>query len=161
MSPVEVDGLVLFIDDGRVRAEVKASCGHVLVEDVWTGPAEFNGSFTAGVEEDLVLLLQQQEQWCRDCRAAGRNLLTTAVVAVNGWPDLEGSPKQVRWATSIRFDKVAGLHQYMASVPFSDAWQAEIVARLMQVTQAHWWIELRDDTPWRVVLTLLSPTDFT
>jgi hypothetical protein len=48
----------------------------------------------------------------------------------------------------------------MAGVPFSDAWQAEIVARMMQVAQAQWWIDLRDDAPWRVVLALLLPTDF-
>lgn len=148
--PVTVEqGVSIFVEDSEVRAEVVTSCGHAsTLRD-------------AGSDDETVVAVLRCREWvCPACRFADKNVLAAATAAVEGWPDLQGTPKQVAWANSIRVDRVAQLRDYVRRQGFAERWQALVVARMVDVTQAKWWIDGRDAEPFRVVLSTLLPADF-
>jgi len=97
---------------------------------------------------------KRAEQPCPTCWRAGRNAADAQNVALaneRGWPALDGSPRQVAWATTIRGDLVDELPCRMVELVqagehrgkvFPAQQDALVLARniCLEQTSAAWWI---------------------
>ncbi len=110
-------------------------------------------TFHCGHEESRIIggKLREQEskvawlatQDCWHCQRAAENAATATASAERGWPALEGSEKQVAWATTIRAEM---LERLLLPALRGD---------LLRQTEARWWIDHRAESPeilaWRAV----------
>lgn len=123
------------------KYNIRYKCGHK--EEVQL--------FGPNVERDRrIKWLESQE--CDNCRRAKAESEAIASAKARGLPDLEGSGKQVTWATTIRERAYKALD---CLAPFAsassnsqakqlvDAWKSKMDAQ----TQAKWWIDNRDSLP--------------
>jgi len=101
---------------------------------------------------------KRAEGVCPTCWRAGRNATDAQNVALaneRGWPTLDGSPKQVAWATTLRGDLVDELPSRMVELAragehrgkdFPAQQEALVLARdiCLEQTSAAWWIRGRN-----------------
>jgi hypothetical protein len=108
---------------------------------------------------------------CRDVTAyykaqqqAQEEALTQKIEALKNekLPALEGSEKQIAWATDIRLKKLAELEQMMeealAEMPgekeLIEAQGREYKTRLLQITKAATWIDIRKNSVEHIISTV-------
>ena len=128
------------------KYSVTASCGHT----VWV---ELIGK-TRDREWRLARL---REEPCWDCRREAEREQAREQATTEGWPSLEGTPKQVAWAEAIRAQLVERAREFLSdarkwavrhySADEIDRGMAPyeaLVERLIAQTSARWWIDHRD-----------------
>jgi len=117
-------------------------------------------TFACGHTESRIIggKLREQEskvgwlegQTCWQCQRAAENAAVAAVSATRGWPALEGSEKQVAWASTIRAEM---LERLLLPV---------LAGALLEQAEARWWIDHRAESPeilaWRAVGEPAEPT---
>lgn len=123
----------------------------------------------SGAKESFIRWAEQNIKVCRDCEHAAQSEQAAAAAKAAGLPDLQGSPKQVAWAMSIRAEKLEALNRYMREsvqeVEDSCDWPKsqimeyrEIMSALIQdaetVTSAKAWIDWRGDTAEQIFVDL-------
>lgn len=134
--------------------DITYACGHSTVMNL-TGPRQ--GRETAAWRES--------KRSCDDCFAREREetrLASKAAAESRGLADLEGSPKQIAWALTIREKAITfwadggpmlatklidGRNVRVPGEPMDDSWKpvlTSIVDTLSSVTSAKWWIDARD-----------------
>lgn len=87
---------------------------------------------------------------CPDCyeKARQEDAETAAKQAkADGLPALTGSEKQIRWAESIRKEKMAAAREWLARHPGEQA--DKCLAWYGGHASASWWIDHRDERPQR------------
>jgi len=125
------------------KYEAKFKCGHTEIVQLY-GPKK----------KRTWKLEQFQYELCPACRQAEReqkNQQAAAANAAAGLPVLEGTPKQVAWAESIRAEILSGEEEVRARIAAPNA-PADQVAlaekalkRVRNQSSAAWWIEHRHD----------------
>jgi len=117
-------------------------------------------TFACGHTESRIIggKLREQEskvgwlegQTCWQCQRAVENAAAAETSATQGWPALEGSEKQIAWATTIRAEKLERL-----LLPI-------LAGALLEQAEARWWIDHRTESPeilaWRAVGEPAEPT---
>lgn len=87
---------------------------------------------------------------CPDCyeKARQEEVATAAKQAkADGLPALTGSEKQIRWAESIRKEKMAAAREWLSRYPGEQA--DKCLAWYGSHASASWWIDHRDERPQR------------
>ena len=115
----------------------------------------------SGAKESFIRWAEQNIKVCRDCEHAAQSEQAAAAAKAAGLPDLQGSPKQIAWAMSIRAEKLEALNRYMREsiqeLEDSCDWPEsqiteyrKIMSGLIQdaeaVTSAKAWIDWRGDS---------------
>lgn len=128
------------------KYHVTHACGHRTVHNLF-GPYNSRQQRISELESRL----------CPDCWEAKRkeahakeNTAAAAKAAEAGLPALEGTPKQVAWAESIRVKAIAQVEELIAATattPERQAQVAPLLARLKAQTKAAWWIDNRTLQP--------------
>lgn len=123
----------------------------------------------SGAKESFIRWAESNIKVCRDCEHAAQSEQAAAAAKAAGLPDLQGSPKQIAWAESIRAEKLEALNRYMQETvqdakdnsnwPESQITElAEILAGLIQeakaFTSAKTWIDWRGDTAEQIFVDL-------
>jgi len=81
--------------------------------------------------------------------------------------ELEGSPKQVAWATEIRQEVIKKMQEYIRQyIAANKPGRAEVLSQglpklLSKKNQASWWIDRRYDKPavWEATIERLVPAE--
>lgn len=114
-----------------MERRIKHSCGHEQAHDIV-------GIFAVDYDRQAARLARQK---CKPCYVGAKRAteqakatLDTAIVGDLALVELQGSPKQVAWAETIRVKRIAALHHT----------GCEAVTRLAGITEAKWWIDHRE-----------------
>ncbi|MFE0776888.1 hypothetical protein [Streptomyces sp. NPDC058861] len=102
------------------RYQISRSCGHLETIELFGNRRERDRR--AKWEED-------QERLCRECWQEERNRereeehqAAAEAAEREGLPELQGSPKQVAWAETIRHDLLAQMKEFVDGLPPAQAW---------------------------------------
>jgi len=126
------------------KYHVTHACGHETEYNLF-GPYESRRQRISSLESRL----------CPECWEAKRNeenakanAAAAAKAAEAGLPALEGTPKQVAWAESIRVKAITYLEERFATItPERQAQIAPLLAKLKAQDKAAWWIDNRNLLP--------------
>jgi hypothetical protein len=132
---------------------ITRSCSHT--EEVQIYGTNSHGERTRQAEYEATKL-------CRECYLAAQQAKRDAAAAEaaqtateQGLPELTGSEKQIKWALSIRAEKLSELAATLAQVtvhnPTTDAMLATAQQRLTAHTASSWWIDNRNETARRLL----------
>ena len=113
-----------------MKYEVTYSCGHV-------GAVQIYG--TAAEREKKIACYKKARQ--EEAATAAKQ------AKADGLPALTGSEKQIRWAESIRKEKMATAREWLARYPGEQA--DKCLAWYGGHASASWWIDHRDERPQR------------
>ena len=80
---------------------------------------------------------------CKQARLEAENKKMAEESIKRGWAQLEGSEKQIAWATTIRINMVKELEKKCAEV-FIEYFEKALPEVLSEHTSAAWWIEHRE-----------------
>ncbi|CAM3743144.1 hypothetical protein COLU111180_06170 [Cohnella lubricantis] len=123
---------------------VTHTCGHTVTVDL------------VGKGKDREWKLKQMEQGvCTDCYRAQQQAKAEAKAAEQGLPALEGSEKQIAWATTIRSKMIDEIFEPIRKeltkgTPKDEqaakaiAWMIEQVTEKINTASAKWWIDNRN-----------------
>ncbi len=116
-----------------MERQIKHSCGHEQAHDIV-------GIFAVDHDRQAARLARQK---CKPCYIGAKRAteqaaanLDTAIVGEIGLVELQGSPKQVAWAETIRVKRIAALHRTGCGGG----------APLAGIAEAKWWIDHREMT---------------
>ena len=116
-----------------MERQIKHSCGHEQTHDII-------GIFAVDYDRQAARLARQK---CKPCYIGGRKATEEAVATLDmaivgdlALVELQGSPKQVAWAGTIRVKRIAALHRV----------GGEGGTRLAGIAEAKWWIDHREMT---------------
>lgn len=114
-----------------MERRIKHSCGHEQTHESYE-------MFAADIERQATRLARQK---CKTCYSASKKAAEESQVAVDvtaitglALAGLEGSPRQVAWAETIRVKRIATLRRKGHNE----------VGRLAAVAEAKWWIDHRE-----------------
>lgn len=140
-----------------MKTAIEHSCGHRATVQLY-------GTNTHGERDRKAAWLATQS--CPDCAKVDRaeqrderNQETAAQADANDWPTLNGTDRQIPWATTIRADTIAAMAKRLNRHP-----DADIATRALAVwtddalrhTDASWWIDNRTNAV-RAVTANLTP----
>lgn len=123
-----------------MKYDVTFSCGH-------TGTVQIFGT---AAEREKKIAWYENYAFCPDCyeKARQEEVATAAKQAkADGLPALTGSEKQIRWAESIRKEKMAAAREWLSRYPGEQA--DKCLAWYGSHASASWWIDHRDERPQR------------
>lgn len=109
-----------------MNRSITHSCGHEQSHFV-------DGIFAADVDRMAERLARQRCRQCREGAAAKRAAVDLLALGALVLPPLEGSPRQVAWAEKLRAARLSTVMKTSPTAP----------ARLAEVRDAKWWIEVR------------------
>lgn len=118
------------------------SCGHTVTKQLY-GPEASRRRYIAWAATEV----------CPDCAKADKMAACEALEVAHGLPALDGSPKQVAWARTLRASMITDMEQTFAEMaskvrPGMEQTFEERAAAVMQAlygcTSARWWIDARD-----------------
>ena len=110
-----------------MERQISHSCGHKATHDLYA-------AYAVDYDRQEIRLERQK---CANCRGAvkqARAEADAALIANLMVADLEGSPKQIAWAVTIRTARLARLQR-----AGSDG-----ISQLSSVSDAKWWIDTRN-----------------
>lgn len=119
-----------------MKYTITYSCGH-------------NGTvnlFGPGKERERKIYWYENNGECPDCRQArlqAENQKAAEESGAHNWPELEGTEKQIAWATTIRLD----LYKEKASRDlgeYRELFETCVDETMSEHTQAGWWIGNRN-----------------
>lgn len=135
------------------KCNVTHACGHRTVHNLF-GPYNSRQQRISELERRL----------CRDCWEAKRdeahakeNAAAAAKAAEAGLPALEGTPKQIAWAESIRVKAIADAEAAIAATATTAERKAQVAPLLAQLkgeNSAAWWIDNRKRTGVQLLMAL-------
>lgn len=123
-----------------MERQITHSCGHRATHDLYAACA-------ADYDRQDIRLERQKCAACRRAVTHARGVADAARIVALGVADLEGSPKQIAWAATIRATRLARL-QRAGTVG---------VEQLACVSDAKWWIDTRNTND----VALLARPQFT
>lgn len=89
-------------------------------------------------------------EMCRDCWRDEQNRQASEVAKSQNLPALQGTPRQISWAETLRQTMIEHVAAIEAKIPLDDpnrpTWD-QLVQKLRIQSQASWWIEKRGYTP--------------
>jgi len=131
------------------KKTITRSCGHTETVNI-SGPYK-------GRERQAEYEATKQCKACwqaeQEAKRAAANTAAADAAQAAGRPELQGTEKQVAWATTIREAKCGELQALAANViaQQGDGIRSQVtsaaVARIEAETSAAWWIEHRNETP--------------
>ena len=121
--------------------------------------AKYNVTYKCGCSHEIQLFGSYDQrdaklEWlatqdCPNCKKQQELNEATSYAEANNLPLLEGSEKQVNWATTLRFSAHKALDTLSIHASATDAkklielWRREMNSK----TESKWWIEHRDAIP--------------
>lgn len=116
-----------------MKYDITYTCGH-------TATIQLYGKTS---EREAQIERMERTQLCPDCYRAAANAQAAEAADQRGLASLEGSPKQVAWATTIREKWIEWAEK---SFVHGDQ-QVEAVVQYagQKMTRASWWIDRRGD----------------
>lgn len=137
------------------KYKIKFTCGHSEVKDLATTPAGKRANKATWMGKNFncskCFKAKGQEELAKD----NAELLAEAEVfeEEHDLPELEGSEKQIPWATRVRYQSLAaGLEHLVGNEDQID----EVLEAARTLTKSGWWIDYKDmdaDEVYEVVTT--------
>lgn len=137
------------------KYKIKFTCGHSEVKDLATSPAGKRANKATWMGKNFTcskcFKAKGQEELAKD----NAELLAEAEVFEdeNELPELEGSEKQIPWATRVRYQTLAAGLEYLEG---NNEQIDEVLEAARTLTKSGWWIDYKDmdaDEVYEVVTT--------
>ena len=116
-----------------MKYDITYTCGH-------TATIQLYGKTS---EREARIEYMERTQLCPDCYRAAANAEAAEAANQRGLAPLEGSPKQVAWATTIREKWIAWAEK--SFVQGDQQVEAVVQYAGQKMTRASWWIDRRGD----------------
>ena len=139
-------------DKKMAKYDVRFSCGHTERKEL----------FGAEKDRQSKIAYWEKSGVCSECYRKEKEQEAVRFAQENALPKLEGSEKQIAWATEIRLRKLAELEQMMeealAEMPgekeLIEAQGQEYKAKLLKITKAATWIDARKSSVDHIISTV-------
>lgn len=137
------------------KYKIKFKCSHLEIKDLSTTPAGKRASKARWMGENFDCTKCFKANDKKELAKLNAQTLADAEVfeEEHDLPELEGSEKQIPWATRVRFELLeSGLEEAAADESTID----ELLAAARTITRAGWWIDYKDadaDEVFEVVTT--------
>lgn len=129
------------------KLSITFRCGHREVQDLSDTPAGKRKSRAYGLGKHFVCSKCFKQQGQQNLDQLNKETLADAMgfESEHDLPELEGSEKQITWATKIRYDVLSEIKESDES-PGQQAQAHDVLVIATDLTKAGWWIDNLRDT---------------
>ena len=129
------------------KLPIKFSCGHTETKDLSSTPAGKRKSRAFGLGKNFVCSRCFRKQGQESLEQLNREILANAMAFEedHSLPELQGSEKQVAWATKIRYEVLSDIVDSDDSAT-QQAQATQVLDTAHHLSQAGWWIDNCRDT---------------
>lgn len=129
------------------KLPIKFSCGHIETKDLSSTPAGKRKSRAFGLGKNFVCSKCFRKQGQQSLEQLNKEILANAMAFEedHSLPELQGSDKQITWASRIRYEILSDIVDSDPSAT-QQAQAANVLDKAQHLLHAGWWIDNLRDT---------------